>query len=113
MIIQNNSAEYSDYMHINVAVIGPEDDNILISYRNSNTILKLDRDTEENMWKLGGKDDEFGLTEKQKFSKQQHLMLLSDGTIMWFNNCNVLTKAAYPKVPKDSPLRDKKEVLFR
>ena len=37
---------------------------------------------------LGGKGDQFGLKEKEKFSRQHYARLLSDGSITLFDNGN-------------------------
>src|SRR5699024_10287727 len=105
----NEHAEYADYVHFNSLAIDPEDNNLIISARNMSSIIKLNRETGDIMWVLGGKGDQFGLSEEQKFSRQHKLSFLSDGTILLFNNGNVLPKAPYPVVPDDSPLHDKKE----
>ncbi|GGK01650.1 hypothetical protein GCM10007063_24970 [Lentibacillus kapialis] len=105
----NEHGNYADYVHFNSLAIDPEDNNLIISARNMSSIIKLNRDTGDIMWVLGGKADEFGLSEEQKFSRQHKLSFLSDGTILLFNNGNVLPKAPYPVVPEDSPLHDKKE----
>lgn len=105
----NEHVNYADYVHFNSLAIDPEDNNLIISARNMNNIIKLNRETGDIMWVLGGKGDQFGLAEEQKFSRQHKLSFLSDGTILLFNNGNVLPKAPYPVVPDDSPLHDKKE----
>lgn len=53
---------------------------------NINTLLKLDRETGDIIWKLGGYGDEFGLTEEQKFSRQHNATITEDGTLPLFDN---------------------------
>ncbi|MCD8053468.1 MAG: aryl-sulfate sulfotransferase [Lachnospiraceae bacterium] len=76
-----------DYMHFNSMYID-EDDHLLISCRNINSILKLSRETGELVWILGGTEDEFGLTDDQLFSKQHSIIVTADGSYMIFNNAN-------------------------
>ncbi len=79
--------ECYDYMHFNSMDID-QDDNLLVSCRNINSILKLDRETGELIWVLGGSEDEFGLTDEQLFSKQHSIIVTDDGSYMIFNNAN-------------------------
>lgn len=79
-------AEYKDYVHYNSASVDSNDGNLLCSFRNTNTILKINRETGKLMWVLGGKGDQFGLTEEQKFAKQHAVTSLEDGSILIFNN---------------------------
>ncbi len=63
-----------------------EDDNLLVSCRHIDAILKISRETGELIWTLGGTGDEFGLTEDQLFSKQHSIIVTEDGSYMIFNN---------------------------
>ncbi len=83
---ESNDACY-DYMHFNSMYIDNDDD-LLISCRNINSILKLSRETGELIWILGGTEDEFGLTDDQLFSKQHSIIVTEDGSYMIFNNAN-------------------------
>jgi len=105
----NEHTRYSDYIHFNALAIDPEDNNLIASFRHLDAVIKLNRDSGEIMWVLGGKGDQFGLEREQKFSRQHSLSYLSDGSILLFNNGNVLPQTAYPKVPEDSSLHDKEE----
>ena len=79
--------ECYDYMHFNSMYID-NDDNLLISCRNINSIIKVSRQTGELIWILGGSEDEFGLTQDQLFSKQHSIIVTDDGSYMLFNNAN-------------------------
>ncbi|MCD8018253.1 MAG: aryl-sulfate sulfotransferase [Clostridiales bacterium] len=81
-----------DYVHFNSMFID-EDDNLLVSGRNINSVFKLDRQTGELIWILDGTEDEFGLTEEQMFSKQHSIIVTGDGSYMIFNNGNDQVKA--------------------
>ncbi|MCD8161348.1 MAG: aryl-sulfate sulfotransferase [Clostridiales bacterium] len=82
-----SNEECYDYMHFNSMYID-NDDNLLISCRNINSILKVSRETGELLWILGGSEDQFGLTEDQLFSKQHSIIVTADGSYMIFNNAN-------------------------
>lgn len=83
----NAESFWADYAHLNSVVID-KDQNFICSFRNLDTIIKIDRDTGEILWKLGGLGDEFGLSEEQKFSKQHDARITDDGYITIFNNGN-------------------------
>lgn len=84
----NKDSQWADYAHFNAITIDPKDNNFLCSFRNLNAILKLDRATGEILWVLGGKGDQFGLTEEQKFSRQHDIRVAADGGYTLFNNGN-------------------------
>ncbi len=77
----------NDYMHFNSMYID-NDDNLLVSCRNINSIIKISRETGELIWILGGTEDEFDLTDDQLFSKQHSIIVTADGSYMIFNNAN-------------------------
>jgi hypothetical protein len=87
----NTKSQQPDYAHFNSVDIDPSDGNLICSFRNLSTILKIDRKTGSIIWKLSGKADEFGLTDHQKTSNQHTAWLNSDGHITIFDN-NVRNK---------------------
>lgn len=94
----NYKKPYQDYVHINYMEIDKTDGNLLCSYRNIDAIIKIDRKTGELIWILGGKGDQFGLTEKQKFSKQHSIISISNDTIMLYDNGNSNKKSRVLKI---------------
>lgn len=82
----NSNSQNPDYLHFNSMVIDKKDDNLIISLRNADTIMKIDRKSGEILWKLSGKADEFGLTAEQKTSKQHDVRLTEDGYLTIFDN---------------------------
>lgn len=80
--------QWNDYVHFNSMTIDPKDNNLVCSFRNIDALLKLDRKTGNIIWVLGGKSDEFGLSEYQKFSRQHHATFIDDNTILLFDNGN-------------------------
>lgn len=81
-------AEYIDYAHYNSCAIDKSDGNLICSFRNLDALIKINRTNGELMWILGGKGDQFNLTEEQKFAKQHAINILEDGTILLFDNAN-------------------------
>ena len=92
---------YQDYAHINFMEIDKTDGNLLCSYRNFDAIIKIDRKTGKLIWILGGNGDEFGLTDKQKFSKQHSAISLGNNTIMLYDNGNSNEKSRVLKIKID------------
>ena len=81
---------YVDYVHLN-AIIMDDDNNLVISCRHLNTMLKIDRvnGTGDLIWALSGVADDFGLTDDQKTSGQHYLMnYYAPGFYSAFNNNN-------------------------
>lgn len=78
--------ETNDYLHFNSIKVDPNDNNILVSFRSISSIIKIDRETGEIIWSLGGKKDDFNMTEKQKFAYQHSIYFNSDGSMMIFDN---------------------------
>ena len=56
-----------DYIHMNSVFIDPKDNHLIVSLANGYTVLKIHRQTGEILWRLGGKLDEFSLTDNQRF----------------------------------------------
>ncbi len=86
---------YTDYLHLNGIVIDPDDGNLVCSFRQMDSVLKLDRSTGEIIWVLGGDGDQFGLTEEQLMSHQHFPRFTESGSLTIFDNgiSNVQTRA--------------------
>lgn len=84
----NRENHKPDYVHFNSITVDPKDGNWICSFRYINTILKINRQTGDIMWKLSGKGDEFGLTDEQKTHGQHYARLADDGSITAFDNHN-------------------------
>lgn len=82
----------ADYAHINSINIDPVDNNLVISFRNLDEVIKIGRDTGDIHWILGGVGDMFGLEDSQKFSRQHYAKYTKDGTILLFDNGNANEK---------------------
>ncbi len=81
----------ADYMHFNSLTIDPFDNNLIISLRNQDSIIKLDRESGEILWTLGGLSDDFNIDANQYFSRQHYASITEDGTLLLFDN-GVATK---------------------
>ena len=82
-----------DYFHQN-AVDADHDGNFLLSSRNLSQIIKIDRNTGNIIWKLGGKDNDFIFINEHEenspnyFSYQHDIAVSSNGNITLFDNGN-------------------------
>lgn len=81
-----------DYVHFNSMSID-EDDNLLVSCRHLDAILKISRDDGSLMWQLGGDYDDFSLTDEQLFSYQHSIIVTDSGSYMIFDNANTAVGA--------------------
>ncbi|MEG0074347.1 MAG: arylsulfotransferase family protein [Eubacterium sp.] len=105
----NSTTKVQDYLHINDMILDPSDDNLIVSFKNANTILKIDRKTGEIMWVLSGKGDQFGMSDAQKFSAQSDISLAEDGTLIVFDNGNATGKTRVVKLKLDEANKKLKE----
>ena len=85
----NSTSVYSaDYMHINSIFIDPADGNIIASFRDIDSVMKISVSNGEILWKLSGIGDDFGLTEEQKTSRQHYATKTDLGSILVYGNGN-------------------------
>jgi arylsulfotransferase ASST len=80
-----------DYFHYN-SVAEDEDRNLIISARNTWATYKLDRESGEILWRLGGKQSDFKLDEGAETAWQHDARPLGNGVLSIFDN------AAAPKI---------------
>ncbi|MBU8923112.1 MAG: aryl-sulfate sulfotransferase [Bacteroidales bacterium] len=77
------------YAHVN-AVEFDSDGNILISSRHQSEITKIDRETGEIIWRMGGPNNQFELIgDTQWFSRQHDIRRLPNGNVTLFDNGNL------------------------
>jgi len=77
-----------DYVHGN-AIELDFDGNLLISSRHMDEITKIDRETGEIIWRLGGKNNQFTfINDAAQFSYQHDIRRLPNGNITLFDNGN-------------------------
>lgn len=97
-----------DYMHTNSLEIDKSDNNLIISNRHQDSVIKIDRITGEILWTLGGKNDDYGLKENQLMSKQHSAFFNFDN-----GNDNKLTKIKMFDLDEDTKkVVDYKEYTF-
>ncbi len=77
-----------DYLHLNSLQIDPSDGNFIVSFRNTSSIIKVNRTTAAIMWTLGGKEDMFGLTATQLPNLQHHARKQADGSLTVYDDGN-------------------------
>jgi hypothetical protein len=74
-----------DYFHINTIEID-FDGNWLISAKGTSAVYKVDRESGEILWRLGGKESDFEMGPGTKFVSQHDSRRQEDGTITIFDN---------------------------
>lgn len=84
----NAQSAYADYAHLNSMTLDPADGKLVCSFRNLDSIIKIDQATGELKWILGGKGDSFGLDGQQKSSRQHYARFNTNGSLSIFDNGN-------------------------
>jgi outer membrane protein assembly factor BamB len=74
-----------DYTHLN-SVTEDGDGHLLISARNTSAVYRVDRETGEIDWTLGGKASDFRMAGNSTFYWQHDAQRQADGTITLFDN---------------------------
>ncbi|OJW82586.1 MAG: hypothetical protein BGO69_05715 [Bacteroidetes bacterium 46-16] len=86
----NNFSDTSvaqDYMHMNSMIIDPRDNDLICSFRNQDQVIKIDRETGNIVWRLGGKNSDFVLNDNELFLRQHNATLADNNqTLMLFDN---------------------------
>ena len=85
-----------DYFHLNSIEVD-HDSNLLVSARATFAVYKIDRNTGEVLWRLGGKRSDFEMGPGTRFAFQHDARRLPDGTISIFDNGNTVF---HDKVPE-------------
>jgi len=82
-----DSVNYQDYMHLNAMFIDPRDNNLLLSFRNLDQVVKINRTTGNIIWRLGGKNSDFPINSDQFFLRQHNITLTDDNaTFLLFDD---------------------------
>jgi Arylsulfotransferase (ASST) len=84
-----------DYFHVN-SIDVDHDSNLLVSSRNTWTVYKVERNSGEILWRLGGKKSDFEMGPGTQSAFQHDARRHKDGTITVFDN------GARPKVHEQS-----------
>ncbi len=82
-----------DWSHTNTVQFIPGDDDLLISSRNQNALMRIDRDTGDIVWVLGwgnrpedGFDGDFAMDDASRFYQQHDPVYVDDDSILLFDN---------------------------
>jgi len=74
-----------DYFHIN-SIAEDADGDLLVSARHTSTVYKIDRETGDVVWRLGGKRSDFELGEGVRFGIQHDARWISEDVLQVFDN---------------------------
>ena len=100
--VENNdftdSVDRLDYMHMNSLCIDSSDNNIIVSFRNLNEIIKINRVTRNIMWRLGGPYSDFPLTADELFLRQHYVRLIDNGQTLIFVDNGEITLRPYSRI---------------
>ena len=84
-----------DYFHIN-SIDVDHDGNLLVSARRTSCVYKIDRESGEIIWRLGGKKSDFEMGPGTRFAYQHDARRQPDGTITIFDNGNTVIHKGTP-----------------
>jgi arylsulfotransferase ASST len=90
-----------DYFHINSIEVD-HDSNLLVSARETFAVYKIDRNTGEVLWRLGGKKSDFEMGEDTRFAFQHDARRQLDGTITIFDNGTTVFHNDVPEAIEES-----------
>lgn len=79
------SGQAYDYLHAN-SIDEDTDGNLLVSARNTSAVYKVDRQTGEIRWRLGGKRSDFAMGPGTRFALQHDARRQPDGTLTLFDD---------------------------
>ena len=100
--VENNnftdSVDRLDYMHMNSLCIDSSDNNIIVSFRNLNEIIKINRVTGNIMWRLGGPYSDFPLTADELFLRQHYVRLIDKDQTLIFVDNGQITLRPYSRI---------------
>jgi len=100
--VENNnfsdSVDRLDYMHMNSLCIDSSDNNIIVSFRNLNEIIKINRVTGDIMWRLGGPYSDFPLTANELFLRQHYARLIDNDSTLIFVDNGQITLRPYSRI---------------
>jgi hypothetical protein len=91
----------TDYFHIN-SIDVDHDNNLLISGRETVAVYKIDRNTGEVIWRLGGKRSDFEMGPGTRFVYQHDARRQRDGTITIFDNGTTVFPGGIPEAIEES-----------
>jgi hypothetical protein len=93
-----------DYFHLNSIGVDAADDNLIVSARHTSTVYKIDRNTGEIIWHLGGMKNDFQLGPGAAFNFQHDARARTGGELTLFDN-GATGPGAQDVEPASRPLR--------
>lgn len=87
--------EKKDWLHAN-ALCQDSLGNYIVSFRNNSQIWKIEKETGQIIWKLGGADDDFNLPDSLKFHGQHNVQINKEGHLVFLDNGNKLVQPGLP-----------------
>ena len=90
-----------DYFHIN-SIDVDHDDNLIVSARETSAVYKIDRNSGEVIWRLGGKKSDFEMGPGTRFAYQHDARRMPDGTITIFDNGSLVFENGLPRATEES-----------
>jgi arylsulfate sulfotransferase len=94
----SDSVDLLDYMHLNSICVDSLDNNLIVSFRNLNEIVKINRQTGQIMWRLGGKNSDFSQTQDEMFLRQHYARLIENGQTLIFLDNGDETLRAFSRI---------------
>jgi arylsulfate sulfotransferase len=83
----SNGKDVQDYMHVNGMTIDPADSDLIVSFHNTNQLVKINRKTGAIVWRFGGKNSDYSFSGEQVFLWQHNPEFADSGkTLMLFDN---------------------------
>lgn len=76
----------TDYLHVNSMYVDPADGNLIVSCRNSDQVLKLNRTNNKIAWKLGGHNSDFAIPAKMRCMRQHHVTKSDSNKLLLVDN---------------------------
>jgi hypothetical protein len=92
-----------DYTHVNAVTLDPIDNNLLVSFRHTCEIVKINRSTGQVIWRLGGKMNQFTFIDEHEenapfYTVGQHdVHRLANGNLLYFDNGNLTGGSTFPR----------------
>ncbi len=99
--ISNGPHPSIDYFHIN-SIDVDHDGNLLVSARTTFAVYKIDRQTGEIIWRLGGKKSDFAMGPGAPFAYQHDARRQPGGTITIFDNGTTVFDDGVPRAVEES-----------
>ncbi len=83
----SDTGKPADYLHANSMFIDSKDSSLIVSFRNTNQVLKLNRKGNDIIWKFGGINTDFDIPDTAKFLRQHSATLINDNkTLLLLDN---------------------------